>query len=99
MAANRDPVYAWLKCSTGSVPRAINNVRPNHFKSALGGATYMCNLLRAYATYRPGAQRTDNDTANDTANKGMPPGPHNINPKSQGSRMTEQIMISSQLRL
>ena len=44
----REPGYwqheiqnTWLKCSTGSVPRAINNARTNHFKSALGGATYV----------------------------------------------------------
>ena len=39
----------------------------NRLQSALGGNTYMCILLRAYATYRPGGQCTRNDTAN----KGM----------------------------
>ena len=44
-----------LRKCTGSEPRSINI--SNRLPSALGGTTYMCILVRAYATYRLVTQR------------------------------------------
>ena len=72
-----------------SVPRAINNIRRNHFKSALGGATYVYASWDSLPPSVGGAEpRTEAQTrvmtdAHNQLNVCSLVGSHKFKPKSQ----------------
>ena len=97
----REPGYwqheiqnTWLKCSTGSVPRAINNARTNHFKSALGGATYVYASWDSFPLVLavPNQNHRSTDAQNQLIHCSLV-GSHKFKPKSQYKGCSDAIFI------